>query len=66
MRSGPNPPSEALNRTLLKKPRTTGIAVTTDITIVATSGSQSGRWWSACQIITTNKVAVRIEYVDAA
>ena len=52
-------PSGALDRMLLKKPRTTEIAVITDITMVAiNSGSQTGREWSACQITTVNNRVV--------
>src|SRR5215218_5288017 len=51
--------SGALDRTLPRKPRTTETAVTTDITIVAiSSGSQTGREWSTCQITTTNNRVV--------
>src|SRR6185312_6693792 len=46
-------PSSA--RMLVKKPRTTATAVITATTSVAmNNGSQTGRWWSACQAITAN------------
>ena len=50
-------PSAALDRRLVKKPRSTVTPFPTAITIVAiNSGSQIGRWWSACQMITRNRV----------
>ena len=44
----------------LKKPRSTYRAVATDIRVAAMkSGSQTGRLWSACQVITVNNTVVK-------